>query len=193
MTEPWSRVAVVVLGLVVLGAVGAVAGTPAGEPRPADAATPAPNNDSAAAVVATQGAALSTPVGSSDRGVYRRMGTFVAAYNDEQPDLGVAGRLVRGNLVNLHVTGPDGEATVVSFRLTEDNRIEDVRAGPRADAPIRIDTDVATFERVATAPRPGEAFRRALADGDVTTSGRGLGSSVIWSIVNLLSGLSGGG
>ena len=174
----------------------------AGGAAAVDAAVASPDNDAdrdAGAVVAdgvsTQGDALGEPVGPADGGsdaaVYRQVSSFAAAYDEEQPALGFGGRFARGNVVNFHVVGPDG-ATVVSFRLTEANRIEDLRAGARTDARLRVETDRATFDRVVAADRPGDAFARALDSGAVRISGRGPASGTVWAVLNVLRDLQGG-
>lgn len=159
------------------------------------------DNDTAGAAVATglqaQGEDLGRPLGATDRqfdrAFYLRIARFAAAYNQEHPDPGTFGGVVTGNLINLHIVGADGEKAVVSFRLTEDNRIKDLRVGARSDARIRMEMDVETFNRLAAADRPGAAFDRALDSGEVRISGRGLFSGMAWRVLNLLRGLLGGG
>lgn len=194
MTSARTRAAVVGVCVLLLaaGAVASSGGTLA--------ATTA-DNDTAGAVVATglqtQGDDLGRPLdtadGQFDRVFYQRVARFASAYNQEQPERGTVGGVVTGNVVNLHIVGTGGEEAVVSFRLTADNRIEALRVGARADAKIRMEMDVETFDRLAAADRPGAAFNRALDTGEVRISGRGLFSGMAWRILNLLRGLLGGG
>lgn len=141
------------------------------------------------------GQSVGSPVESPDATFggrfYLRVSSVATAYNEEGPELGLAGGLVTGSVVNFHVTAADGETAVFSFRLTEDNRIEDLRAGARSDADIRMRTDKATFDRIATAESPGAAFREALASREIRIGGRGPVSGVFWGVVNLLRSLGG--
>jgi hypothetical protein len=141
------------------------------------------------------GDALGSPVESPDTTFdsrfYLRVSSVTTAYNDEQPELGLAGGLATDNVVNFHVTTADGETAVFSFRLTGDNRIEDLRAGARSDASIRMTTDKETFDRIATADSPGVAFREALASRDIRIGGRGVVSGLFWGVVNLLRSIGG--
>jgi hypothetical protein len=148
-----------------------------------------------AAALDAGGEALDTPVeapgGTFDGEFYDQVTTIVASYDDSQPDLGFAGGLITGNVVNFRVTGPEGDRATVSFRVTDDNRLTDVRAGARDDAKIRMTTDRATVDRIANAEKPGTAFRDAVEAGDVRISGRGFWSGIVWFVVNRLGGLVG--
>jgi hypothetical protein len=141
------------------------------------------------------GQSVGSPVESPDATFggrfYLRVSSVAAAYNEAQPELGLAGGLVTDNVVNFHVTTEDGERAVFSFRLTGDNRIEDLRAGARSDADIRMTTDRETFDRIATAESPGAAFRDALAAREIRIDGRGVVGGVLWGVVNLLRSLGG--
>lgn len=183
--------------LLVVVAIGGAAFSVGASPdsaNPGQTANETKSGEAIATGVNSQGESLGSPVESSgtfDRRFYAEVSSVATAYNDERPDLGFAGRFARGNVINLHVTANDGEKAVVSFRLTEDNRIETVRAGARGDAKIRMTTDKATFDRIANADEPGEAFRRALENGDIRISGRTLFSSLVWMVLNLLRGIGG--
>ncbi len=193
MTSTRTRAAVVGVCLL-LFAAGVAA------PERGASATGQAANDTAGGVVATglqsQGDDLERPLDTTDRrfdqAFYQRVAQFVVAYNQEQPTLGVASGVARGNVVNLYIRGADGAEAVVSFRLTEDNRIENLRVGARADAKIRMEMDEETFDRLAAADRPGAAFKRALDSGEVRISGRGLFSGAVWRVLNLLRPLLGG-
>lgn len=205
MTPERTRATVVVAVLLVLAMGGVVpaggaASTAAGPTAPAERTGATPANGTSGSLVArglaAQGASLGQPVdagGTFGGEFYARVGTFAADYNDRRPDLGPAGAVARGNVVNLHVVAADGETAVVSFRLTEDNRITDLRAGTRSDASVRVEMDAATFDRIATAPDPGAAFKRALDDGDVTITRRGALGGPIGSLVDVIRDLLGGG
>lgn len=121
-----------------------------------------------------------------DRRFFGQVSTIRTDYNDAQPDLGVAAPLLEGNLVNLHVRTPGGSDTMLSFRLTDDNRIEQLRAGSREGAPIRMETDRATVREISGADSPGAAFRQAVEDGDIEIHGNGLLSGAVWTVVNAL-------
>lgn len=205
MTLERPRAALVVGTLLVLvaGAVTPLAGAAPVDagPRAAQPVTQAPDNATAGSVVAdgvtAQGTSLGEPVDPSsttfDAAFYARVSSFAAAYNDRRPDLGAAGEFAKGNVVNLHVLGPDGDAAVVSFRLTEDNRITDLRAGPRSDAAIRMEMETGTFDRIAEASNPGAAFKQRLDDGDVTITRRGALSGPVETLIDLVRDLVGGG
>lgn len=185
-------VAVALLLTTVVGAVVAGSGaTPVGTAAAQEAnETDADAGALVAAGVDAGGESVGTPVAATDAAFgaafYRSVSAVATSYNEEQPDIGLGGGFATGNVVNLHVTNADGEEAVVSFRLTEDNRITDLRAAPRDDATIRMATDRATFDRIANARSPGEAFARALDSGDIRISGIGLASSLVWAVVNLL-------
>jgi hypothetical protein len=194
-THPWFVVVGCVLLLLSAGAVvpggAAPVGTAAAQESNGTAAPGAIVGDG----VADGGRSVGRPVESPDATFggrfYLRVSSVAGAYNEERPELGLAGGLVTGSVVNFHVTTADGETAVFSFRLTEDNRIEDLRAGPRSDADIRMTTDKATFDRIATAESPGAAFREALASREIRIGGRGPVSAVFWGVVNLLRTLGG--
>jgi hypothetical protein len=168
-----------------VGAVGVSAGQN-GSDQPGDALADA---------LDVQGETLDGPVAAPDATFdgefYAQVTVIVSSYNDSQPDLGFAGGLVTGNVVNFRVNGPDGDRTTVSFRVTADNRLTDVRAGARDDAAIRMTTDRATVDRIANADEPGTAFRDAVDAGDVRITGRGFWSGIVWFVVNRLGGLVG--
>lgn len=126
-----------------------------------------------------------------DRRFFGQVATITTDYNDIQPGLGVAAPFLEGNLVNLHVQRAGGTETILSFRITDDNRIEQLRAGSREGAPIRMETDRATVQEVSEADAPSEAFRQAVEDGDIDVHGNGLLSGAVWTVLNALQGLLG--
>lgn len=140
--------------------------------------------------VASSGASVGTPVAPpSDRfgpTFWTDMSTIAATYNEEDPALGLGGDLLTGNVVNFHVTDETGAEAVASFRLTGENRITDLRAGPRDDASIRLSTDRATFDRIAAADAPGRALVRAMESGEVRVDGRGFWNGIVWDVVTLV-------
>jgi hypothetical protein len=183
-------------------ASGAVTATVGAGPRAGSTGAPgaaAQRNGTAGGIVAgsvdTQGDSLGRPLSSPDTtfdgAFYGRVTSFAEAYNERQPDLGAAGDFARGEVVNLHVVAPGGEEGVVSFHLTDDNRIRNLRAGPREDATIRIEMEKATFDRIATADDPGAAFERNLEDGEISVTRRGALSGPIESLVDVITDLIG--
>jgi len=106
-----------------------------------------------------------------DRTFYTQLSTIVASHNEGDHDLGRAGTLLTGNVVNLHVTGPDGDETVVSFRITDEGRIEDVGAGAHSRAKIKMSTDRETMRSISDANNPGAAFRNAVQSGAIRIDG----------------------
>jgi len=189
MNEQLSRAVVAVVVALVLVSVPAV-GVTAGQDGAAGDGPGATLSSAFDAQGESVGTGAQPPDATFDSGFYSRVSSVVAAYNEEQPELGTGGGLVTGSVVNFHVTAPDGDEAVVSFRLTDENQITDQRAGPRDDAKIRMTTDTATFDGIAAADAPGQAFAGALESGDVRITGRGLGSSIVWFVVNKLRGLT---
>jgi hypothetical protein len=125
-----------------------------------------------------------------DRTFYTQLSTIVASHNEGDHDLGRAGTLLTGNVVNLHVTGPDGDETVVSFRITDEGRIEDVGAGAHSRAKIKMSTDRETMRSISDANNPGAAFRNAVQLGAIRIDGiGGIGSDLTWRVVNGVRGL----
>jgi hypothetical protein len=181
------------------GAVTAAGGVALGGRSTGAVIARAQRNGTAGGIVAgsvdTQGDSLGRPLSSSDTTFdgefYDRVASFAGAYNERQPDLGAAGELARGEIVNLHVVAPGGEEGVVSFHLTDDNRIRDLRAGPREDATIRIEMEKATFDRIAGADDPGAEFEQALEDGEVSVTRRGALGGPIESLVDVITDLLG--
>ncbi|PSP83982.1 hypothetical protein BRC83_06190 [Halobacteriales archaeon QS_1_68_17] len=76
----------------------------------------------------------------------------------------------------------DGEVVIgdalVGFSLPS-NRTTLVIQWPRGDDPERI------------VPAPGDAFRRAVSNGNVSIAGRGPTSSAVWAVLNAVRGLVG--
>jgi hypothetical protein len=110
--------------------------------------------------------------GSADGSVYADIGRMVTAYNERGAPEGALADRLRGEPVNLRVDGASGDG-VVSFRVDGDGRLTGVRAGPRGDATLRLETDGRTVERIAAAEDPAARLRRAADEGDVTVSGIG--------------------
>lgn len=192
--------------LLLASVAGVMLAAPAASVSPVGVATGQSNNetgtgtgaDSGAGALAAEtidsggesvGTAVETTGSSFDRQFYRQASVLATGYNDDPADLGFGGGFITGNLVNLRVS--DGsEETALSFRVTNDNQIEKLRAGERSDAKIQLLTDRETFETIATSDSPGAAFQRALKSGDIQIRGRGLFSSIVWTVLNGLNSLA---
>ncbi|AFK21072.1 hypothetical protein E6P09_18070 (plasmid) [Haloferax mediterranei ATCC 33500] len=112
---------------------------------------------------------------------YRQIATVVESYNNaEAVDLGVLGSHINGERINLHITTADGDTAVVSFRMTGNNRIRDLRAGPHPDATLRVTTDESTARRLLNDDHPGVAVSRAVVDGEIRIDGIGRYNAVKW-------------
>lgn len=117
--------------------------------------------------------------------LFDQLSSYVDAINEDLRgrSLGVAGRQLRGERVDLHVDTESGQAAF-SFRTTADGTISEFARGTRDDATARMDTDGATVDRLAAADDPIAAFQRAYADGHVTITGIGPINTVEWWLVD---------
>lgn len=121
--------------------------------------------------------------------VFGDIARMIDAYNARVAgnDADVLERQLRGERVNLHATTAGGSRTVVSFRIAEDGRFTGVRAGPRRDATLRMETDRRTVRQVATDDDAATAFRRAVRENEVRIDGLGALNGLKWTVVDLVS------
>lgn len=127
-------------------------------------------------------------LGTANGAAYATVARMVSAYNDRGDPEGLFADQLRDERVNLYVESATGTA-VVSFRVTEDDRLTGLRAGTRGDATVRLDTDSRTVVQVADANDPAAALRDAVDADRVTVSGIGPLDQLKWSLVDLLSRL----
>lgn len=130
--------------------------------------------------------------GGSGRGgpaAFGDVARLINAYNARVAgnDADVLERQLRGERVNLHVTTAGGSRTVVSFRIAEDGRFVGVRAGPRRDATLRMETDRRTVRQVASDAAAATAFRRAVRENEIRIDGLGAVNGLKWTVVDLVS------
>lgn len=125
--------------------------------------------------------------GSPDASLFGDVGRMIDAYN-AHVGANASGFLegqLRGERVDLHVESADGRRAVVSFRIGEDGRFTEPRAGGRGDATIRATTDRQTVRHVAEADDPVDAFRRSLRNDDIRVEGIGIVAGLKWRLVDL--------
>lgn len=137
-----------------------------------------------ATALAERTGGLDTPDGA----VYATIERMVGAYNERGDPAGLFGEQLRNERVNLYVDTPESTG-VVSFRVDENDRITQVRAGPRGDATLRMETDDRTVRRIADATDPAAALRDAAETDRVTVTGIGPLNQLKWTIVDLLSSM----
>jgi uncharacterized Zn-binding protein involved in type VI secretion len=115
--------------------------------------------------------------------LYERLASYIERYNGAVAgaDLGAAQDQLSSEQVNLHVTADAGTA-VFAFRTDGQTRIRSFERGPRDDATIRMETDRETVRRIEAADRPGQAFRDALVDDDISIRGLGTANRVKWAV-----------
>ncbi|ESS05958.1 MAG: hypothetical protein A07HB70_01501 [uncultured archaeon A07HB70] len=123
--------------------------------------------------------------------LYEQLSSYVPEYNQSvtERDLGRGGEQLSNQTINLYVTADGGEA-VFSFRTDGSNRIEEFQRGGREVATVRMETDRETVERITGSQSPAEAFRQAIADGDISISGIGTVQEIKWRILNGIRALS---
>ncbi|WP_396613920.1 hypothetical protein ACH9L7_18905 (plasmid) [Haloferax sp. S1W] len=115
---------------------------------------------------------------------YRQLATVAETYNNnEAVDLGVLGSHINGERINLHITTADGDTAVVSFRITEQSRVRDLRAGPHPDATLRVTTNESTARRLLNDDHPGAAVSQAVVDGGISIDGLGRYNAVKWLLL----------
>lgn len=151
----------------------------------------------AASLLVTAGAvgpvaAQSDPVRPAWSGeVFDTLQTGFALYNDNSDslDLGPLAGQLENKRVNLYVRDGD-ETAVYSFRMTGAGKVVDLREASHPDASLRMETERATIERVATADNPARALADAIANDEVTIRGeRGhVVAQVTWTVLNVLKG-----
>lgn len=122
-----------------------------------------------------------------DAAFYGQVATAADRYNDRvgDRDLGVLGAALDGERVNLHVVDADGDDAVISFRMTETERVRDLRAGPHPAASVRVTTSEATARGIVESDDPVAAASRAYLDGDVAVRGIGLQERLRWAVVDV--------
>lgn len=121
----------------------------------------------------------------TDASVYGDIAGMVAAYNaGVEGDAGFLDDGLRDERVNLHVESPDGSVTVVSFRIDDDGRFAEVRAGPRGDATLRAETDRETVQRIANSGDGAATFRAAVREDDIRLEGIGLLDRIKWELID---------
>lgn len=127
--------------------------------------------------------------GRRDSAAFGDIARMIDAYNARVAgnDADVLERQLRGERVNLHVTTAGGSPTVVSFRIAENGRFAGVRAGPRRDATLRMETDRRTVRQVAADDDAATAFRRAVREKEIRVDGLGAVTGLKWTVVDLLS------
>lgn len=117
--------------------------------------------------------------------LFEQLSTYVDAVNADPSErsLGVAGRQLRDERIDLHVETGSGSAAF-SFRTTADGTVSEFARGTREDPTARMDTDGATVDRLVSAAEPIPAFRRAVREGDVEITGIGPLERVKWWLLD---------
>jgi hypothetical protein len=133
-------------------------------------------------VAAGEGAITSDGI---DRGLYRKITTAAETYNREiaESNLGVLGTYLGGERINVYIITNDGDTDVISLRMTERNRIRDLRPGAHPDATLRVTADEATARRVVNNDVPSRAANRAFLEGDITIDGLGRYNAIKWLLI----------
>jgi hypothetical protein len=123
-----------------------------------------------------------------DGDFYRQIARVAATYNDRLAgrDLGVLGSYLDEERVNLRIRTGDGDAAVVSFRMTASNRVRDLRAGPHPGASVRVTMSESTARRLVDGDDPIEATSDAFLAGDIDVDGLGAYDALRWLAIDLV-------
>lgn len=120
--------------------------------------------------------------------------SMVSEYNErvDSETLGPASGQLKDEVVNLHVTAADGSEATFAFEMNDEHEIEDLQQGTRDDATLKMTTDRATYQRIASAENPASEFRSAVRGDDVKISGIGAVNGVKWGAINVAADVARG-
>ncbi|KAB1187890.1 MULTISPECIES: hypothetical protein [Haloferax] len=128
----------------------------------------------------------------SDEEMLQLLEEGVALYNQnaDQFDVSFARGLIAGKTVNVYIEDGD-ETHVYSASVDDDMRIVDVAAEPNPDASMRISTDRATLEAIASSSNPLAEVEQAVRDDRIRVTGEDghFVDKAVWTIANLFKGL----
>jgi hypothetical protein len=127
--------------------------------------------------------------GGLDRGFYRQVRLVTDQYNEAfaDEDLGVLGTYLRNERVNVQIVRADGAVEVVSFRMTDETQVRDLRAGAHENATVQARMDEATARRIVNSDTPVDAANRAFLSGEIDVQGLTSYNRIKWLLTNTLA------